>query len=373
MARKKSKIALGIKYFWLNWLSRDSQVNALRFLNKATVQRKTVSFNNYVHSFKKVLLILPEAPYEVILAQRAIMALKEHRPDMKVDVVAEAVNKDVIKSNPYIDQGIFYSNSEFFYNHPAFKELVTVIRENRYDACFLMQEEPGPLELFLAASSECMLRIGFADKNISPFINLSIRPKEGTEYVGDKYEALLKTLGIKLAKSKPKWDIPKATEKDVEGVLVEAGYRIEQSLIGLNVSSSILGRTLPASAVKELIAELSKIGNAEILLFYSSREETTLIKELEGLKKNIIPIPEDQISFAAAFVYKCDIIISLNNIIYQLAVMLGRPVIGVFEENENKRWALCQSNKYEVVSAPRVKEINILEITEKAAKMLAQR
>ena len=370
MPKKKTKIAYGFKYFWLNLLGQERQVRVLNFLNKTYALRKTITFNCFIRDFKRVLVILPEKPYEVLLTQRCIAALKEHKADMIVDVIAESTNKDIIKSNPYVDGGIFYSASEFFYNHPAFKELLAVIRDKSYDACFLMKDEVNPLDLLLSAMSMAPLRIGFTGKNVSPFINLSIRPKQGTVYEGDKYEALFKTIGVRMSRSKLRWNIPKATEKDVEGVLVEAGYKIEQPLIGLNISSSINGRTLPASAIKSLIQELSKLGNAEIILFYSSQKESSLMKELEGLKKNIVPIPEDQVSFAAAFVYKCDIIISLNNLIYQLAIMLNRPVIGLFEENENQRWALVQENKFEVVIAPRLKNIDTAEITAKATRIL---
>ncbi len=367
VTKKKNKIAFGLKFFWLNWLKQDRQTRALNFLNKTYLLHKTISYNDYILKFRKTLLILPEKPYEVMLVQKCIVALKEHRPDMIVDVIAESTNKDIIKSNPYIDNGIFYAAGEFYYNHPAFSELLVVIKDNAYDACFLMKESAGPLDLLLAAATKAILRIGFTGNNVSPFINLSIRPKSGTVYEGDKYEALLKTMGVRMARSKPRWDIPKTTEKDVEGVLVEAGYKIEQSLIGLNVSPSIYGRTFPASTIKEIILELSKKGNAEIILFYSSRKESDIVKELEELKKNIVPIPEDQISFAAAFVYKCDILISLNNLIYQLAVMLNRPVIGLFESEENARWALHQENN---VTAERLKGISVEEIVAKADKML---
>jgi ADP-heptose:LPS heptosyltransferase len=371
VAKKKNKIAYGFKYFWLNLLGREQQIRVLNFLNKTYSLRKTITFNRLVLDFKRVLVILPEKPYEVMMTQRCIVALKEHKPGMAVDVVAESVNKDIIKSNPFIDSGIFYSTTEYFYNHPAFKELITVIRDKSYDACFLMKGEVNPLDLLLAAMSMAPLRIGFAGGRVSPFINLSIRPKEGTLYEGDRYEALFKSLGVRMSRSKLKWDIPRATEKDVEGVLVEAGYKIKQPLIGLNISPSISDRMLSASTIESLIQELSRLGNAEIVLFCSSRKESGLLKELEGLEKKIVPIPGDQVSFAAAFIYKCDIIISLNNLIYQLAVMLNRPVIGLFEENEHARWALKQENKFEIVVAPRIRAIEAAEIMLKAAKMLS--
>jgi ADP-heptose:LPS heptosyltransferase len=368
--KNEEKIATGLKYFWMNYLGQDLQIRVLNFLNKTSRLRKSVSFNNYIATFKRALIILPEKPYEVILAQKCIVALKEHRPGMIVDVIAEATNKDIIKSNPYIDSAIFYSAQEFYYDHPAFKELLSVIQEKSYEACFLLKANVRPLDLLMTATSMATLRIGFTGKNISPFINLSVRPKPETLYEGDKYEALLKALGVKLLRSRIKWNIPKSTEKDVEGVLVEAGYKIEQPLIGLNISPSIGERSLPVSLLKALILELSKLSDAEIVLFYSSQKDAQINRELEGLKKNIVPILESQVSFAAAFVYKCDILISLNNLIYQLAVMLNRPVIGLFESAERDRWASCQEARFETVTGQALSGLSVEEISAKAKAIL---
>jgi len=101
---------------------------------------------------------------------------------MVVEVIAEADNKDIIKSNPYIDSGIFFSAREFFYDHPAYNELMYTVKNKTYDACFLFNKHVTPLNLLLAGVSAAPLRVSFAGKTLMPFINVGIRPKKEKVY-----------------------------------------------------------------------------------------------------------------------------------------------------------------------------------------------
>ena len=104
------------------------------------------------------------------------------------EVIAEAGNRDIIKSNPYVDCGIFFSVREFYYDHPAFNELMYTVKNKAYDACFLFNQHVTPLNLLLAGVTGAPLRVSFAGRSLMPFINVGIRPKKETVYEGDKYE-----------------------------------------------------------------------------------------------------------------------------------------------------------------------------------------
>jgi len=359
---KSKKVASGLKFFWLNYVSHDLQRKVFRFLTHARDLEISISFNEHIRNFRRVLVLLPDNPYEILLTQKSLIALKEHHTDMVLDVIAESVNRDVVKSNPCIDSGYFYSRDEYYYNHPSFKELLQTLKAKTYDACFVFKQEVSVLDLIVAAQSGAPLRVGFAGGENAPFLNLTVRPRKDIEYEGDKTESLVRTLGVKTTRSRLKWNIAKTTERDVEGLLVEAGYRIDQPLIGLNISPSIMGRTLPPDLIITLAMELRKNSNAEIILFHSGMRDAADIKALEELNRHVVPISEDKISFAAAFVYKCDLIVSLNNLIYQLAIILDRPVVGLFENLEHRRWALYQAGKTEMVNAARLKNISVEDI-----------
>ncbi|MFH0920262.1 MAG: hypothetical protein V1913_07850 [Fibrobacterota bacterium] len=362
MSNPRKKVAAGLKYFWLNYLGRELQGKAFRFLTRAASLGQSISFNEHIRDFRRVLVLLPDNPYEILLTQKSLIALKDHHPDMTLDVIAESVNRDVVKSNPCIDNGYFYSKHEYLYNHISYRELIRTLKERNYQACFIFKQDVSPLDLIVAAQSGAPLRVGFAGGDAAPFLNLTVRPRKDIEYEGDKYESLVRTLGVRTNRSRLKWDIAKTTERDVEGLLVEAGYRIDQPLIGLNISPGISGRSLPPDLIIRLAMELRKNSNAEIILFHSGAREAADVKELEELNRHVVPISEDKISFAAAFVYKCDLIVSLNNLIYQLAIILDRPVVGLFENLEHRRWALFQAGKAEIVNAARLRNLRAEDV-----------
>jgi len=289
---------------------------------------------------------------------------------MTVDVIAETGSKDIIRSNPYIDGGVFYRASEFYYNHPSFRELLYTLKGRRYDACFLFNRDENPLHLFLMAHSGAALRVGFTGGDLSPFINLSVRPRNGTVYEGDRYESMFRSLGVKITRSRLKWNIAKNMEKDVEALLVQAGYKIEKPLIGIDISPSMSGREFPPDLLKGLIREAAGMTNAEIILFHSRGRDAGTVKNPSFSGRNVVNIPEDSIAFASAFVCRCDLIIALNNLIYQLAVMMDRPAVGLFESAEVGRWARIEEGRFESVCASKLKGIELKEIVEKARKAL---
>jgi len=365
-----ARIACGLKYFWMNFLGPGAQVRVLRWLSRADGLRTTVHFNRAISDFRKVLLILPERPFELILVQKSIVALKQHHENMVVEVIAETGGKDIIRSNPYIDGCVFYRASEFYYNHPSFRELLYTLKARRYDACFLFNRDKNPLHLFLMAHSGATLRAGFTGRDFSPFINLSIRPRDASVYEGDRYESMFRALGVKITRSRLKWNIAKNMDKDVEALLVQAGYKIGRPLVGIDVSPSMSGREFPPDLLKGLIREVAGMNNAEIILFHSRGRDGGVIKKLSFSDRNVVNIPEDSISFASAFVCKCDLIIALNNLIYQLAVMMDRPAVGLFESAEVGRWARIEAGRFESVCANKLKAIELKEIVEKAKKAL---
>jgi ADP-heptose:LPS heptosyltransferase len=367
---RRPKVAYGLKYAWLNFLGYERQLKALCWLSKAESLHTTLHFNQSIQGFRKALLILPEKPLDLILTQKSIVALKNHRPDISVEVIAESGGADIVRSNPYIDGGVFYNSREFYFNHPAFRELLYTLKGKQVDACFLFNRDRNPLHLFLMAQSAAPLRVSLAGEAVSPFVNLSIRPRQAAVYEGDQYESLLKTLGVKVARSRLKWNIAKSTEKDVEALLVQAGFRIEQPLIGIDVSPSLNGREFPLDLLKGLIQALTGLNNAEIILFHSKERDSSLVKNLSFYNRNVISIPEDKIGFASTFIYKCDLIIALNNLIYQLAVMLDRPAVGLFEEAEVARWACPEKGRFESVSAPKLRNIGLEEVVAKARTLL---
>jgi ADP-heptose:LPS heptosyltransferase len=372
MPKRKNRIAVGLRYFWLNWLGRAARQRALAFLSRADTHRKTLQFNTHIRNFRRVLLILPENPCEVVLTQKCIIALKALRRNMEIDVIAESANRDLIKSNPYVDRGTFYGAGELLYNHSAFRQLTAAISGRAYDICFLFCRSDNPLFLVLAVQSGAPLRVGFAGPGVSPFINVSVRPSDASVYEGDRAESLIRPLGVKISKSRMQWNISKNAEKDVEGVLAQAGYRAGRPLAGVDLSPSRGHRPFPAGLARELFSGLSKAAGAELVPFYLAGNGRASAPEINGPGKDTVSISQNNVSFAAAFVHRCDLVICLNGLVYQLAVMLRRPVIGLFESAETRRWALREPGLLEIVEEKELKDIAAAAVAEKARAMLGR-
>jgi ADP-heptose:LPS heptosyltransferase len=183
------------------------------------------------------------------------------------------------------------------------------------------------------------------------------------------YESLLRTIGVKFPRSRVRWNIPKSTEKDMEGILVETGYRTSGPIIGIDLSPSLAQRTMPDSLAQDLLNALSAIPGAEIVFMRTKTKKNNVAPDFAG--KRIIFLDDDRIAHSAALVSSCALVIALNNMTYQLAVMLNRPVIGLFENGEKDRWACWQQGRFEYIAGKKLKEITGAEVLERAKALIA--
>ncbi|OGC64427.1 hypothetical protein A2274_02615 [candidate division WWE3 bacterium RIFOXYA12_FULL_43_11] len=220
------------------------------------------------------------------------------------------------------------------------------------------------------ANSGAPLRVAFTGSDAAPFVNLAVRPRKETEYEGDRYESLLRTLGVKVGSARLRWNIARSSEKDVEALLIQFGLRIDRPLIGIDVSPSVYDKGFPPELLKGLIDTLVAEDRAEIILFYSREQDREQMKSFSFLNRAIVPIPEDKISFATAFINKCSLIIALNNLVYQLGIMLGRPTVGLFENAESRQWICVAPGKFESVCAPRLKNLSLEEILSRVKSLM---
>ncbi|MBL8027984.1 MAG: glycosyltransferase family 9 protein [Fibrobacteres bacterium] len=364
------RVAFGLKYIWLNFLNRELQSKVLCRLSKAHLLRRTISFEDEIHRFKKILIILPERTYDAAIVQSVFSSLKLKKGAL-VEVVAESDAKDLIKSNPDVDGGFFFSAREYRYNHPAFIELCNAIQQKSYDICFLMKQDAGPLDLLLAAVTKAPLRVGFPSNSAFPFLNLCIRPSKKTEQEKDKYESMLRALGIKILRGKIAWNLPRTADKDAEGVIAETGVHLSNRIVGINLTPAVTGQSFPIQLLKDIIAELESEEGVSTVLFhagYSNDEEAELA---QAVGRKSINYPPHHITFAAALSKKLPVVITLNNLYYQISAMTGNKVLGLFESLEHRRWSSFEAGKLELLSAVKLEKIDTKEIKSKVLELLA--
>lgn len=367
---QRQKIAKGLTYLWLNLLSRRAQLKFLAIFARTNTLRKSISFGEHLDGFRHAVVILPTDPLEVLLTQRCLVALKEHRPDMKVEVIAEARSKEIVESNPYLDGGLYYAAKDFYFNCVEFKALVASVKERSWDACFLMNRGENPLHCLLAVHTRAPLRAGFAEDELFPFINLAIRPKKETVHEADRYGVLLKTLGIKFSKSRIAWQIPKNAKKDLEGLLANSGYDFNGKLIAIDAGPSLSGRALPPALIKYLIENLKESAGLSLVVVASADPGKGTERDLKIGESSILPLYKESPSVAAALVERCDAVVAPNTLLYQFSVLMNKPVVGLFEENEAQQWAGDCKDHSEVMIEKRFKDIEPAKVCEKIQHIL---
>lgn len=366
----QNKISYGLRFSWMNLLSKKARLKALELLTKTKFSTKPIDFSNSLSSFKNVLVILSENPHQILIAQKALIAIKEHRKDITLEVLAERSCKNLIKSNSFIDGGIFYNRQDFLYNNPSFCEMIEEIKGRKYDACFVFDTDADPLKLYTAATTNAPIKIGFSNINAYPFLNLQINQKNRHIYEGDAIESLLKSIGINILENKLQWQISPSTQKDAEMILLDSGYKSNHKLICIDLSKHFGKKPFSLEKTNTIIEALSELDKCEILVLTAPESEKSEDEPTLNTK-HTVTIPSDNISLAAAFMQKCDLVIAANNLFYHLGVIFDKPALGLFSKKEASRWASV-NNLHDYLTADKYQNIKAEDIIEKSKELFSK-
>jgi ADP-heptose:LPS heptosyltransferase len=277
-----------------------------------------------------ILLLRQDKIGDMIITTGIIRMLKQHYPNLDIDVVASGSNAQVLNNFQYV-------NKIFIYNKKPVQtiKMILALRKIKYQIIVntvLYSSLTGAIMTALAgrkAAYRARMTPG-DDKNSFYNINVVCNAwKSPTRTMLEETAAIFQSLGVNYNKEEIRPFVQLATEKNLN----KYDYWYEEKCankicIGLNIVAAVKDREAPNGWTVDFVKELCRrIPSCMIFLFSppSSQKHTDIIASLTSLNVHTIPEHENLMD-AAGYLSKMNLMISVDTSTVHLAAALKIPV-----------------------------------------------
>jgi ADP-heptose:LPS heptosyltransferase len=271
----------------------------------------------------KILVIKLRGLGDVLLCLPAINAIKENFPNSFITLLTEK-GGDFFQQFRFIDE-VLISNKNTI-------EDIRNIRKRKFD--MIIDFFSTPKSAIISYLSGVKERVGFAYPYRSMFYTKAIKPLNEIVYARDVNFYLLEQIGIKTNTKKIELKIQEESIKYAKEFLVN--MHIKNSIIvGISPSGGWKSKCWSITNFIELSYALKRKNISPLFLWGKGDER--IVNEIRKLK-NFFLIPSCSIMDMAAFIKLCHVIITNDNFIKHLSVMLDVPTITIFGATNPVAW-----------------------------------
>jgi|WetSurMetagenome_2_1015567.scaffolds.fasta_scaffold00056_5 ADP-heptose:LPS heptosyltransferase len=293
---------------------------------KYRAQRMTFPYD--MGPSRRVLIILPLDPVTALHQITGVASLVARYAGVHVSVVSEKRITPFFRAIAGIAEFIEYDRDEHYLFSPAFDAMGKKIHTGKFDVCLMLESSPDSALLYMAGQSAAALRVGLAGAGEYPFLNLHVKPSPGLRYLTDRGLLVASVLGVP-RREKPGWSVTRESADEARTMLHERGLDHDPRLVGID-APSFLSR-FGGEWVRSLVDGL-KARPCSCYLFSWERPGD---EASEWMAKQGLPVFADlPVSRAAALLALSELVVAGRGVMFELADLLRRPVVGLFPEEE---------------------------------------
>ena len=281
---------------------------------------------------KNIFFVRSDRIGEFLLSLPAIKLVKLNYPDSKIYLLAQRNNIDLIRGIDFVDEYIDY-NEDFFSGYAGAYRLSVILRIKKID-CFIVLNPKKEFHL-AAMLAGVKQRIGY-NRKWGFCLNKKIEDKKH-ECVKHEVEYNLDLISLLC----PQISIPEVNlnidSKDTLEFL-KNDLDVKKQYIVLHPFSSNPDKKIEKKFWEELIDVLKKQGKDDIVVIGGPEElDESLIFAKDFTINNITG--KLKIRELASFLkHNCAVFIGLDSGPMHLASALKKPVVGLFNISNAKRW-----------------------------------
>jgi ADP-heptose:LPS heptosyltransferase len=279
----------------------------------------------------RLLVILPEDPLAALHQVSGIVALSAHFRGARITVVCQRLVTPFFRMLTAVQDFIEYDCDQRYLFSKEFSRIGKAVCGGQFEVCALLDQEPHPALLYLCGQSAAAVRIGFVaagGKGGYPFLNLQIRPSPERAYCTDRGLLLATTLGAPVQK-KVRWTVAKESVAEVNLLLGEMNVDASSRLIGIDAGYFL--RTFGMQWTQALVDKLRSARGVSYLFSYEEADE----KSSGWLARQGLPVFSGlPASRCAALVHKSEFIVAGATVLFELADVLKKPVVGILTDSQ---------------------------------------
>jgi hypothetical protein len=265
------------------------------------------------------------------------LALVEHVKPRLVTLVCRTSVTPFFKAVSGLKHYVEYGPDQRSLFSGRMTEIGGEIARGHYDICVVFERNPHPALLFLCGQSGAALRIGFADAGGYPFLNMRIRPSRKPGCSSDRGMVLVSML---CAQSRKKITpaIDGRTRKKVDRLLQQTNITPATPLAGID-ADFFLRRFGPGWTGS--LVDMVRRNNPTCRIFSWEKPDAKASRWLDG--RNISVLSPACPSETVELIRRADFIIAGATMLFTLADLLHRPVVGVLSNRRSE--AFCAESE----------------------------
>ena len=323
-------------------------------------RRRTKPLNP--ETVKSVLILRQDKIGDMVVTLPTIHTLKHHRRDIKIGVLASAVNHRIIEHDAAVERVHIWRKS--------LGEIIKTVREIRkcnYNVVIDLMTGTSVTSLVIAMMcAPRAYRIGIAKESFRKYYDYYTLEKMNHAHklhITEMFRATLEPLGIRLADGVEECKVALSKEQRERGrqLLEQIQNPRFDALIMLNVSAGKLDRTLSFEKFVRLVGELSRqYPRLQFLISYAPNEQRLARTALEAGGENVTLLPSGvSIMELIALMGHLKAIVSVDTSICHIAANLNIPLLAMYNGNNFNfsRW-YPYSNRVWIVRSPDWKSVD---------------
>ena len=260
---------------------------------------------------------------DVVLSTPIPREIKKTYPNSYVAVLVKNYTKDIYINNPNVDEIITFDNPDK--TEKGFWELVREIKHKKFSQAFMLLPNEKLNYVLFAAGIKFRVGVGHKLYQFLTFTKYVDRKK----YIPLRHEAdycldMIRKIGIQVQSILPEIHLTDA-EKNKAKAFRKKHLRINQKLIGINISSGNSAPNLNQSEYKKLISLLNKNSNYKVAVM-----DNNLSAELDDIDDVIYPNKGNALRESIINLASLDLLISNSTGPMHICAALNVPTVSLF-------------------------------------------
>ncbi len=266
---------------------------------------------------------------DVIFETPAIRAIKENYPDSHLIAVIPPRCHEILKSNPYVDEIIFFNNRQEHKNYWSKFHFIQNLKKRKIDLAFLFHraQEHAWIAYFIGARK----RIGYGTKWRSYLLTHAVSEPEGPIHDVQYFLDLVTAAGLK-TKGDYHYEFyfSKEDEQQAEKLLKEHSLE-SNSIIAINPGANWLPKRWPPAYYKQLAEQLMKNFGVRIIVTGHASDQEVAGEITNGKNNGIVSFcGRTSLGVLGALFSKCRLVISNDTGPLHIAAGVGSNVLALF-------------------------------------------
>lgn len=301
----------------------------VRFSAQLANRNQRIEFPKDLSNASRFLCVASDTVLDAIHEVDAVNSIAAAHDGARVDVLCESSCAPLFANVGGLSEVFAYNRSECFLFSDSMRRIRRNVRREQYDACVLLNPDPDDAVLLLITSSGIKLRVGLGGGARYPVTNIEYNPSRDATHIDDRCLGMLRVLGVN-KRYGAKWTVAREAMDEIGHLMREFG--VDPKVAPHLVDTGHFYREFGPEWTSGLLQSLTS--NEKQVWFHFS------LRPIEGeflrwLGQHNLPCFSDlSLSRAAAVVKKSAVVVTGRAVSFELARMLGRPSVGIFQEKE---------------------------------------